>query len=405
METSGFLYLNAASQWPDFQLDHLAIAPDGSLGLEPGGQAFAPFGSALGGPFSTVLDSTEWFRLRAMASAHPDGTQIQLFTYTADAGPAPYDPNTPNPFSDPGWKAIPRDRTDAVIFSDPARFLWIGLLLRGQGDSTPAIEQMRVDYGRNTYLPFLPATYARDPVACDLIERLLALSATTIGGLESEIDDLPLLFDPAAAPAGDWLQWLAGWLDFRVSGRWSAADARRYIAEAFDLYNWRGTIHGLKRYLKIYAGVDATIWEPARLASLWTLGESSSLGFTTMLAPSALEGAVLDATADLDLSRLTPDDSGAMLFEDIAHRFCVAVRCADLNTPGALDTVRAVIDREKPAHTVYDLCTIDARMRIGWQARVGIDAIVGREPLARLGMRLDDVVLAPEAKPCETEVQ
>ena len=40
--------------------------------------------------------------------------------------------------------------------------------------------------------------------------------------------------------------------------------------------------------------------------------------------------------------------------------------------------VARVVDREKPAHTTYHLCQFEPRMRVGFQARVGIDAIVGR---------------------------
>ncbi len=38
--------------------------------------------------------------------------------------------------------------------------------------------------------------------------------------------------------------------------------------------------------------------------------------------------------------------------------------------------MRAVIGREKPAHTLYHLCVIEPRMRVGFQARLGIDTIV-----------------------------
>jgi hypothetical protein len=44
------------------------------------------------------------------------------------------------------------------------------------------------------------------------------------------------------------------------------------------------------------------------------------------------------------------------------------------------------VDREKPAHTDYRIELIAPELRVGLQARVGIDAIVGGEPAAlRLG--------------------
>ncbi len=404
-QDSGFINLNAANLWPSFALNQLAIGPGGELQLARMGPQYAPYGSALGGPFSTSAETTQWFRLRATADELPAGTHSQLFTYTGAGGPPPYAPASPNPFAGPGWSAIPRDLLDGIVFNPPAPELWVGVLFQGTPSATPGISQLRVDFGRDTYLPFLPALYAKDPGPRDFLERLLALAAVEIGGLEKEIDDLPLLFDVHSSPAPDWLEWLAGWLDFAVSGRWSVDQTRQYLAVAFHLYNWRGTIEGLRRMLKMYAGVNARIWEPARFVSLWSLGEVSSLGATTMLAPSPLEGAVLGATAEFGVSRITSDDTGAMLFEDVANRFCVEVYCSDLVQPGALQSVRALLDREKPAHTVYSLSTIEPMLRIGLQAAIGVDAIVGGGLPLRLGQPLDATPLALAAVPCSSEME
>jgi len=76
------------------------------------------------------------------------------------------------------------------------------------------------------------------------------------------LEDLPRLFDPHAAPA-TWLPWLSGWLTFILDEHWAEADARANLAGAFRLYSKRGTIEGLREYLRIYAGVNAIIEEPA----------------------------------------------------------------------------------------------------------------------------------------------
>ena len=39
-----------------------------------------------------------------------------------------------------------------------------------------------------------------------------------------------------------------------------------------------------------------------------------------------------------------------------------------------------LVDREKPAHTAYRVCLADADMRVGMNARVGVDSIVGGAP-------------------------
>jgi hypothetical protein len=69
--------------------------------------------------------------------------------------------NSPNPFAGAGWSGVPRDLLDGVIRNSPAPTLWVGLLFQGSASASPAVEQLRVDYGRDTYLPFLPGIYAQ----------------------------------------------------------------------------------------------------------------------------------------------------------------------------------------------------------------------------------------------------
>ena len=120
------------------------------------------------------------------------------------------------------------------------------------------------------------------------------------------------------------------------------------------------------------------------------------LGLTTVLVPAEAQGAVLGTTAVLDASDLIRgEDFGAPLFEETAHRLRVRLHRAQA---GRLDEVRAVIESEKPAHVAYDVCLIEPRFRLGFQARLGIDAVVGGPPPAgRLGDEAGGLVLAGES--------
>jgi phage tail-like protein len=405
----GFIYLNTANEWPLFEPHKLKIRTDGALTLDTANGAFVTKGVFRGGPFEVPADSTRWHRLRVYADSLAEADHVQLFTFTADSGDAGYDPTADDPFpAQAGWQAAPRNILDILILNPPARRLWIGGVLRSAGQESPVLHQMRVDYGRETYLKFLPAIYGREESRRDFLERFLSLHQSVLDGLEGNIADLPLLFDPFAVPDDEfpsWLSWLADWLAFDLNEAWSDAETRQYLAQAFQLYGKRGTIEGLQRYLKLYAGVEARIEEPGLETTLWSLGENSTLGFTTMLAPAHLQGAVVGTSTALDRSHITRgDDFGAALFEDRAHHFCVQVYCAELIRPGALEDVRAVIEREKPAHSTYDLCVIEPRMRIGAQARIGIDTIVAEgPPMAQIGRQLDTGVLAEEAEECGTK--
>lgn len=401
---SGFVYLNVANRWPFFSLSAVEIDPRGALRLSSSGGAYAARGLFFAGPFTSPAANVPWFRLRVEPDSLPAGTHVQIFTFAGPSAPA-YDPTTPDPFSDPNWLAAPRDVLDLLILNSHATKLWIGGILRTESSATPALRQMRLEYGRNTYANYLPMLYRGNAAQSDFLERFLALHQSVLGGIEGEIAGMPRLFDPLAAPDSSslsWLGWLAGWLTFVLDGNWTEPQARQYLAQAFQLFQRRGTIEGLRRYLQIYAGVHAHIVEPGLYSTMWSLGAVSDLGFTTMLAPGPAQGAVVGTSATLNQSNLTEDvDLGAALFDDLAHKFCIQVYCAELNRPGAMAALQAVIAREKPAHTECHVCGIDARMRVGVQTRVGIDTVVAAgPPVAELGKQLGTGALGEKSSSC-----
>jgi len=71
---------------------------------------------------------------------------------------------------------------------------------------------------------------------------------------------------------------------------------------------------------------------------------------------------------------------GAALFSEYAHLFTVVVPAAACPSGPRRDALRRILDAEKPAHTDYHLCFAEPRLRVGFQARLGIDAIVAQGP-------------------------
>jgi phage tail-like protein len=399
------MHLNVANEWPRFSLHGVEVSDEGAMRLSQQKGAFVEAGIFVAGPFEAGDALCAWHRLRVDAAPLPDGSHLQLFTLTADEDGAPYDPATVDPFGFPGWRAAPRDVLDVPIAHPPASRLWIGGLLRSDGQATPVIRQMRVDYDHAGYLAHLPAIYDGGDDQSGFLKALLSLHESALEEVERSIGRLPELFDPFAVPAEgypSWLSWLASWLAFDLNEAWDEGETRHYLVDAFRQYGKRGTPEGLRRTVKTYAGVEAHIFEPGLRTHLWSLGETSTLGFTTMLAPTHLQGAVLDSTATVNKSHLIPGTRlGAAMFDDLAHSFCVQVYCAELTRPGALEDVRVVLDREKPAHTTYQLCAIDSAFRVGVQACVGIDTIVaGGPPPAQVGMQLGTASLRDGFQEC-----
>jgi hypothetical protein len=87
---------------------------------------------------------------------------------------------------------------------------------------------------------------------------------------------------------------------------------------------------------------------------------------------------------------LAASEFGDGLFGDYAHLFTVVAPAGSCQDAAARAALREVIEAEKPAHTDYHLCFVEPRMRVGFQARLGIDAVVakGPPPLRLDGTRL-----------------
>lgn len=355
-----------------------------------------------------------WHRLQAVVKRIGSDAHLRLFVHTSnDQSDQPsVDPLAADSFADSRWRPASTepfsDVDDLFIGGEPAFYVWVGALFSGDGLSTALVSQLRLEFDHESYLEFLPAIY-REPSPCgDVLLRFLSLFETLFDGTESSIRDLSVFFDPAVIPA-EFLSWLAGWLALELDEEWDEAKKREAIARAFEMYGLRGTARGLRESLRFYAGVDAIIEEPILNAEWWALPaesiacackegagapaervwvetENSILGVTTMLAPAHAQGAVVGATATLDQSHLISNaELGAPLFSDVAHQFTVQIYRSQLSSPETLARVRDVIRREKPAHTDYHLCVIEPRLRLGYQARVGIDTVVAG-PAAPVGL-------------------
>jgi len=147
--------------------------------------------------------------------------------------------------------------------------------------------------------------------------------------MRETLDNLHRFFDAYQTPP-DFLPWLATWVGIVLDDNWPEMKRRRLVREAVELYRWRGTRRGLARYLEIYAGVRPEINDkPFRGMRL---GPQTRLG-VDLSDPSRLhENTVLGDVPD--------------------HSFVVTIAVPD---PAAVNeqTIRDIIEVQKPAHTAY----------------------------------------------------
>jgi phage tail-like protein len=225
--------------------------------------------------------------------------------------------------------------------------------------------------------------YSRDPQTSGFLERFLDLAHSVLGDLENDVGELPRLVHPVTAPA-EHLAWLASWQGFdvpaRLAGAGDAETLRAILARLFSLNARRGTLAGLRELIAIETGVRAHVIECFRARSVWVLGSASSLGFDTGLPRVSLDSAVIDQSA-LGGAALGPEEGlGRALFEETAHRFSVLVPTAKAPRDVEQRAVRRAVEDLKPAHTDAHVCFIGPSLRVGLQARVGVDSIVGGGP-------------------------
>lgn len=221
----------------------------------------------------------------------------------------------------------------------------------------------------SSYLQYLPAVLQQGGF---LGKFLLAFEAVLSGldkkelpsgeqqallGLEQVLDSFPELFDPTrelTQEGQEFLPWLAQWVATSLRDDWSLKTKREFISQIVPLYRMRGTRQGLQKVLE-YSG------ELVRV-----------IDFN-------------DGAGDTPEKKLFPG-------EKPDHFFGIILT---LNQRNAVELarrvrrVRAIANREKPAHTVYALRIEYPTMRINDDPskypQYGTGIIVGDPDSSTLG--------------------
>ena len=178
---------------------------------------------------------------------------------------------------------------------------------------------------QSSYLEHLPSLYRDD----EMMGQLLLIFESVMKPIENTVDNIPLYFDPQMIPE-PLLPWLASWLDVALDQDWPEERRRQLVQSAAELYRWRGTKRGLAEYLKIYTGSTPEISE---YIPGMTLDEETRLGINTRLGSS---GGGNQFTVTLELNG---------------------------NDYVNVDTVKAIIETQKPAHAAYTLQITNGKKR------------------------------------------
>jgi phage tail-like protein len=404
----------------------MAVAGSGDLYVKPAldsayyklvaASAYVEHGEIVAGPFDAG-ETRDWERIAI------DGDAPALTHLTIEA--AQKAASAPPPAA-ADWHALASQDVltsilDPSLAAGQRRYLWLRVSVSTDDPSqSPRVRQVRAATPGENYFDYLPSTYARNDVQGDggegFLSRLLKLLRGELSQIEEWLDDMARVADPQFPPAAA-LPWLAQWLAFELPQIASDDERRKLIARAVALFARRGTPQSIAEFVELHTGIRPTILEAFDERRIWVLGETSRLDFDTRLPPLDPLGMVVpdDAAAECcdapastgqcpcdppasdatlrvcntgpigraivgESGPLAPYQIGLTLFSEEAYRFCVFVDGYRARAPETLSEIRRIVDREKPAHTDYRIGILDAELRVGLQARVGIDAIVGGDP-------------------------
>ncbi len=280
--------------------------------------------------------------------------------------------------SELGWlQTADEDRFvtyEAPSSCQPGRYLWVSLELIGNSRTTPLVRCLRVEHPGHELLRRLPRIYSRQRRQADFLQRFLAIFDSLLADLDCRAWTRRALLDPRSTPA-DLLPWLAGFVGLMIDHRWSEQVQRCLIENAIWLFRFRGTVAGLKRFLEIALGFEVIIIEHFRLRGIG----GAMLGGTSEAVSNAVLGGgfrIGGAVAGDGPGASSPAAIPADAFATHAHRFSVVI-------PGVLsseqqDVVRHILKVHRPAHTLYDICTVETGLRVGIALYAGLSSVVGR---------------------------
>ncbi len=169
----------------------------------------------------------------------------------------------------------------------------------------------------SSYLEHLPGLYRDD----EFMGQFLLIFESIMKPLEGTVSHLPLYLDPMVTPES-LLEWLAYWVDLALDPSWPIERRRELVKSAVELYRWRGTKRGLAEYLRIYTG---SVPEISEYIQGMRLDQDTKLGINTQLGSSGT-----------------------------GHHFTVSLE-VDGENEIDINTVKSIIEAQKPAHTVYTL--------------------------------------------------
>lgn len=244
--------------------------------------------------FSRLFDSreagTEWGRFTADSPGNT-GAGFQISFYAADQ---PFvqcgerkrliadlvrDPRVSDDDKREFLKPLLKKRfvgeNDVLLNGVCGRYLLFVLDLYRQEHET-SCGAMCLYFPKNSWIRYLPGVYSQDREGADFTERFLGIFQTLYEDREREIRGSASFLNPDSC-GRELLEELAEWHNLKDIYLWPDDRLRTLIRRAPELSRMRGTVAGLREYLRLYTGEEPVIREDENEPSVFSVGVKENL--------------------------------------------------------------------------------------------------------------------------------
>lgn len=234
---------------------------------------------------------------------------------------------------------------DTLLHEAKGRYLWFLAELFPRGVESPEISKVRIFFPKQTWLSWLPEVYQNDPQSASFTGRFLSVFQSLYDDMDEEIRQVSGHFDPDTAE-GEFLHWLAGWLDVDDPYIWTEEQLRYLLKNGMGLYKGRGTRETLHRMVELYTGEAPWIIENFQVEPFQDDARIAEL-----------------------MSRLYGDHP--CLFTVVVRENCVP-------TEKEYRTLLKIIESAKPAHEEANVVVLKPYIFLDKYSYLGINSVLGQ---------------------------
>lgn len=150
------------------------------------------------------------------------------------------------------WLQMQKTGQDDILLHEvKGRYLWFLIEMYWQNEMDKLYD-IQIYFPKQSWMEYLPEVYQKEDKD-SFLERYLGIFQTIYEDFNEEIRNFPQKLDMELA-SGEYLTWLAEWLDIEENYIWSEEQLRRLLKNGVSLYKRRGTRQGIIDFVSLYTG-------------------------------------------------------------------------------------------------------------------------------------------------------